>query len=150
MKIIQKIINETLIIFGILTVIFAILTFFIGDQAAGISTLFESGKIALHVKAIFQFFILSFLIALLKNFMYSNYMIKKLPRVLRQIILFVLCFILLVIMILICGWFSASVKLPWLLTAIAFILSFSSSIIITTIVEKKDDENMNSALEKFK
>lgn len=150
MKIIQKIINETLIIFGILTAIFAILTFFIGDQAAGVSTLFTCGNLAIPVKSIFQFFILSFLIALLKNFMYSNYMIKKLPRVLRQIILFVLCFILLVIMILICGWFSASAKLPWLLTAIAFILSFSSSIIITTIVEKKDDENMNSALEKFK
>ncbi len=150
MNTIQKIIDGTLTTFGMLTAIFAILTFFIGDQAAGISTLFESGKIALPVKAIFQFFILSFLIALLKNFMYSNYMIKKLPRVLRQIILFVLCFILLVIMILICGWFSASAKLPWLLTAIAFILSFSSSIIITTIVEKKDDENMNSALEKFK
>lgn len=150
MKTIQKIIDGTLTTFGMLTAIFAILTFFIGDQAAGISTLFESGKIVLPVKAIFQFFILSFLIALLKNFMYSNYMIKKLPRVLRQIILFVLCFILLVIMILICGWFSASAKLPWLLTAIAFILSFSSSIIITTIVEKKDDENMNSALEKFK
>ena len=150
MKTIQKIIDGTLTTFGMLTAIFAILTFYIGDQAAGISTLFESGKIALPVKSIFQFFILSFLIALLKNFMYSNYMIKKLPRVLRQIILFVLCFILLVIMILICGWFSASAKLPWLLTAIAFILSFSSSIIITTIVEKKDDENMNSALEKFK
>ena len=135
MKTIQKIIDGTLTTFGMLTAIFAILTFFIGDQAAGISTLFESGKIALPVKAIFQFFTLSFLIALLKNFMYSNYMIKKLP---------------LVIMILICGWFSASAKLPWLLTAIAFILSFSSSIIITTIVEKKDDENMNSALEKFK
>ena len=150
MKIIQKIINETLITFGILTAIFAILTFFIGDQAASVSTLFTCGNLAIPVKSIFQFFILSFLIALLKNFMYSNYMINKLPRVLRQIILFVLCFILLVIMILICGWFSASAKLPWLLTAIAFILSFSSSIIITTIVEKKDDENMNSALEKFK
>ena len=150
MRIIQKIINETLITFGILTAIFAILTFFIGDQAASVSTLFTCGNLAIPVKSIFQFFILSFLIALLKNFMYSNYMIKKLPRILRQIILFVLCFILLVIMILICGWFSASAKLPWLLTAIAFILSFSSSIIITTIVEKKDDENMNSALEKFK
>ena len=96
MKIIQKIINETLITFGILTAIFAILTFFIGDQAASISTLFTCGNLAIPVKSIFQFFILSFLIALLKNFMYSNYMIKKLPRVLRQILLFVLCFILLV------------------------------------------------------
>lgn len=150
MKTFQKIINETLITFGMLTVIFAILTFFIGVQAAGVSTLFTSGNFAIPVKSIFQFFILSFLIALLKNFMYSNYMIKKIPRALRQTILFILCFILLVIMILVCGWFSTDSKLPWLLTALAFVLSFSCTIIITTLLEKKDDEKMNSALEKFK
>jgi len=150
MKIIQKIINETLITFGILTAIFAILTFFIGDEAAGVSSLFESGKLAIPVKSVFQFFILSFMTALLKNLMYSNYMIKRLSRVLRQIILFVLCFILLVIMILVCGWFSTASKLPWLLTALAFVLSFSCTIIITTLLEKKDDEKMNGALEKFK
>ena len=82
--------------------------------------------------------------------MYSNYMIKKLPRVLRQILLFVLCFILLVFMILVCGWFSTDSKLPWLLTALAFVLSFSCTIIITTLLEKKDDDKMNSALENFK
>ena len=150
MKSIQKIINETLIIFGIITAIFAILTFFIGDEAAGVSSLFESGNFAIPVKSVFQFFILSFLTAIIKNCMYSNYMIKKLPRALRQILLFVLCFILLVIMILLCGWFSTDSKLPWLLTAIAFILSFSCTIIITTLLEKKDDDKMNSALEKFR
>ena len=150
MKSIQKIINETLITFGIITAIFAILTFFIGDEAAGVSSLFESGNFAIPVKSVFQFFILSFLTAIIKNCMYSNYMIKKLPRALRQILLFVLCFILLVIMILVCGWFSTDSKLPWLLTAIAFILSFSCTIIITTLLEKKDDDKMNSALEKFK
>ena len=150
MKSIQKIINETFITFGILTAIFAILTFFIGDEAAGVSSLFESGNFAIPVKSVFQFFILSFLTAIIKNCMYSNYMIKKLPRALRQILLFVLCFILLVIMILVCGWFSTDSKLPWLLTAIAFILSFSGTIIITILLEKKDDDKMNSALEKFK
>lgn len=41
-------------------------------------------------------------------------------------------------------------KLPWLLTAHAFVLSFSCTIIITTLLEKKDDDKMNSALENFK
>ena len=150
MRTIQKIINETLITFGILTAIFAILTVFVGEEAKSVSSLFESGNLAIPVKSVFQFFVLSFLTTLLKNGMYSNYMIKKLPRVLRQIILFVLCFILLVIMILVCGWFATNSKLPWLLTAIAFVLSFSSTIIITTILEQKDDDKMNSALEKFK
>ena len=150
MTTIQKIINETLITFGILTAIFAILTFFVGEEAKSVSSLFESGNLAIPVKSVFQFFVLSFLTTLLKNGMYSNYMIKKLPRVLRQIILFVLCFILLVIMILVCGWFAKNSKLPWLLTAIAFVLSFSSTIIITTILEQKDDDKMNNALEKFK
>ena len=150
MKTFQKIINETFVTFGILTALFAILTFFIGEEATRASTLFTCGNLTIPVKSIFQFFILSFLIALLKNFMYSNYMIKKLPRILRQIILFVLCFILLVIMILVCGWFSTDSKLSWLLTALAFVLSFSCTIIITTLLEKKDDDKMNSALEKFK
>jgi hypothetical protein len=53
-------------------------------------------------------------------------------------------------MILVCGWFTRDSKLPWLLTALAFVLSFSCTIIITTLLEKKDDEKMNGALEKFK
>lgn len=150
MKTIQKIIDETLITFGVLTVIFATLTFFVGEDAKSASSLFERGHLAIPVKSVFQFFILSFLIAISKNAMYSNYMIKKLSRMLRQIILFVLCFILLVIMILLCGWFSVNSKLPWLLTSLAFVLSFSCSIISTTLLEKKEDESMNSALEKFK
>ena len=103
-------------------------TFFIGEEAAGVSSLFESGCLAIPVKSVFQLFILSFMISLLKNFMYSNFMIKKLPRVLRQIILFILCFILLVIIILVCGWFSTDSKLPWLLTAMAFVLAFHAAL----------------------
>ena len=78
MRTIQKIINETLITFGILTAIFAILTVFVGEEAKSVSSLFESGNLAIPVKSVFQFFVLSFLTTLLKNGMYSNYMIKKL------------------------------------------------------------------------
>lgn len=150
MKTFQKIINETFITFGLLILIFAVLTFFVGDEAATVSTLFTSGNPAIPVKSIFQFLILSFLTAIIKNFVYSNFMIKIIPRILRQIILFILIFILLVVMILVCGWFSTDSKLPWLLTALAFVLSFSCTLIITSLLEKRNDYKMNTALKKFK
>ena len=150
MKTFQKIINETFITFGLLILIFAVLTFFVGDEAATVSTLFTSGNSAIPVKSIFQFLILSFLTAIIKNFVYSNFMIKIIPRILRQIILFILIFILLVVMILVCGWFSTDSKLPWLLTALAFVLSFSCTLIITSLLEKRNDYKMNTALKKFK
>ena len=46
-------------------------------------------------------------------------------------------------------WFPSDTKLPWLLTAVAFILSFSSSLVITTIIEKNDDQKMNDALKRY-
>lgn len=150
MKTFQKIINETFITFGLLILIFAVLTFFVGNEAANVSTLFTSGNPAIPVKSIFQFLILSFLTAIIKNFVYSNFMIKIIPRILRQIILFILIFILLVVMILVCGWFSTDSKLPWLLTALAFVLSFSCTLIITSLLKKRNDYKMNTALKKFK
>ncbi len=150
MKTFQKIINETFITFGLLILIFAVLTFFVGDEAVTVSTLFTSGNPAIPVKSIFQFLILSFLTAIIKNFVYSNFMIKIIPRILRQIILFILIFILLVVMILVCGWFSTDSKLPWLLTALAFVLSFSCTLIITSLLKKRNDYKMNTALKKFK
>ena len=150
MKTFQKIINETFITFGFLILIFAVLTFFVGDEAATVSTLFTSGNSTIPVKSIFQFLILSFLTAIIKNFVYSNFMIKIIPRIQRQIILFILIFILLVVMILVCGWFSTDSKLPWLLTALAFVLSFSCTLIITSLLEKRNDYKMNTALKKFK
>ena len=150
MKTFQKIINETFITFGLLILIFAVLTFFVGDEAATVSTLFTSGNSTIPVKSIFQFLILSFLTAIIKNFVYSNFMIKIIPRIQRQIILFILIFILLVVMILVCGWFSTDSKLPWLLTALAFVLSFSCTLIITSLLEKRNDYKMNTALKKFK
>ena len=149
MKTIHKIINETLTTFGILIAVFAILTFFVGEEAAGVSSLFESGNLAVPVKSIFQLLILSFLTTIIKNIMYSNYMIKKIPSIFRHIILFILCFIVLVIMILACRWFPSDIKLPWFLTAVAFILSFSSSLVITTIIEKNDNQKMNDALKRY-
>ena len=125
MKTIHKIINETLTTFGILIAVFAILTFFVGEEAAGVSSLFGSGNLAVPVKSIFQLLILSFLTTIIKNIMYSNYMIKKIPRIFRHIILFILCFIVLAIMILACRWFPSDTKLPWFLTAVAFILKVS-------------------------
>ena len=61
MKTIHKIINETLTTFGILIAVFAILTFFVGEEAAGVSSLFESGNLAVPVKSIFQLLILDLL-----------------------------------------------------------------------------------------
>lgn len=71
------------------------------------------------------------------------------PRIPRLIILFVLIFMILVFMILKFQWFSADQQLPWVLTAIAFVFSFTASTVTVVLKEKEENKKMTEALNSF-
>lgn len=150
MKKFFEILKEIIFTFGILVTIFLILTFTIGDKVQGVSNLFSFGKKAISVNTIFQLLILVTIVTFLKTFLSSNFMIKKISRTIRHIILFILIFILLIAMILIFDWFGYENQKPWILTTVAFLISFTVSTVVTELKQKTENQELQDALKKLK
>lgn len=150
MKKFFEILKEIIFTFGILVTIFLILTFTIGDRIQGVSNLFTYGKNAISVNTIFQLLILVTIVTFLKTFFSSNFMIKKISRTIRHIILFILIFILLIAMILIFDWFGCENQKPWILTTVAFLISFTVSTVVTELKQKTENQELQDALKKLK
>lgn len=150
MKKFFEILKEIIFTFGILVTIFLILTFTIGDKIQGVSNLFTYGKNAISVNTIFQLLILVTIVTLLKTFFSSNFMIKKISRTIRHIILFILIFILLIAMILIFDWFGYEKQKSWILTTVAFLISFTVSTVVTELKQKTENQELQDALKKLK
>ena len=146
MKKVFELSKDVLFTFGILILIFTVLALAVGNKAADISTLFMYGDKAISLGIIFQLFGLSLCVNLLKSFFNSNFMIKRISRTIRHIILFILVFILLVGMILFFNWFISDDKLPWILTSVAFIISFTVSTVITELKQKSETNELQDAL----
>ena len=146
MKKFFELFKDVLFTFGILILIFSLLALAVGNNAADISTLFIYGNQAISLGIIFQLLGLSLCTNMLKSFFNSNFMIKRISRTIRHILLFILIFILLVGMILFFNWFVSDEKLPWILTSIAFIISFTVSTVITELKQKKETKELQDAL----
>lgn len=146
---IVKYIERTLITFSILVLLFSLLNFFFDENVSKISLLFEFVKNALSLKLIFQLFIFSFVVNAITFFMGSDFMIKRMGRALRLVLMFILIFISLAVMIVLCHWFPPQETLPWLLTAIGFVLSFTMTVVIDSLKERHENEKINDALNKY-
>ena len=96
MKKILEILNDIFITFGIVMLVLLVIVVAIGNDARGMSSLFEFGASAISVHAILQILILCAGSNILKHIFYSDFMIKHLPRWSRILILFVAVYILLV------------------------------------------------------
>lgn len=146
MKKVFELSKDILFTFGILILIFTVLALAVGKKAADISTLFIYGNQAISLGIIFQLLGLSLCTNMLKSFFNSNFMIKRISRTIRHILLFILVFILLVGTILFFNWFVSDEKLPWILTSVAFIISFTVSTVITELKQKKETNELQDAL----
>ncbi len=151
MKKILEIIKDSIFTFGILVIIFSLLVAAIGEKILvnAQADIFIFGNAALSVSIIFELLGLAVITNLLKAFFYSDFMIKKMGRTFRHIILFILIFIVLIAMIIIFDWFSSDLLLAWILTTIAFVVSFVTSTIITELKQKKENQELQDALNKM-
>ncbi len=150
MKKILEILNDIFITFGIVMLVLLVIAVAIGNDARGMSSLFEFGASAISVPAILQILILCAGSNILKHIFYSDFMIKHLPRWSRILILFVVVYILLVFEILHFGWIGESNSRGWIFTSLAFVLSFTGSVVAITLKENAENKKMNDALSQYK
>ncbi|MBR6154879.1 MAG: DUF3021 family protein [Treponema sp.] len=132
-----------------IVLIFTLLTLALGEGAGSVSSLFRLGSAGIAVESLLQLFLLSFTFSLLKLIFLTDAIIKSLSAVLR----YILCFGLITIFILTFAfcfkWIPNEAKY-WLMFLACYVLSTAVSIIVSNLINKKEDKKLNDALRLIK
>ena len=131
--------------FAVIVLVFIFLTATIGKESEKISRLFLLGSEGIAIKTLIQLFSFAIVICLLKLFILTDMLFKNLKAAIRIVLFFVFTGIALAIFALAFEW-TQNVPEYWLLVYGSYALSTVVSILITRMLNKKEDKKMNTAL----
>ena len=136
--------------FGIIIVIFMILTLAVGDAAVGYSSFFEFGRRALSINTLFQLLALSLVIRACRELLLTDRWIRRMSMLIRNTLFFLTITIVIVLFVILCEWFPLSDMTAWTGFLISFALCSSIGVALSRIMEKAENRKMDQALERYK
>lgn len=136
--------------FGFVSIMMMIFTFFLGESAKELSTMFSLGSRGIPVETLLQYLILAILITCIRYF----FCWEKVGRYLSELWCDILTLgsILLVIVAFIVGfgWFPIHMWQPWALFGLCFVVCFVVSLWVMLQKTKIENEMLEENLEKMK
>lgn len=142
--------SQTFMIYGITTVILNIFIILFGTQAQEMSTIFSLGSKGMSISTNLQFLLAAAILVAISFVFEADFMIKRIPFIVRTILLFVIDLLIIIGFVLIFGWFPYNQPLPWVMFAVCFAISCIISTVISSISEKQENKKLEEALRKFK
>ena len=136
--------------YGIMVLIFVVLTDILGVTAQGYSTMFEMGKKGLSLNTLLQLFALAVIISVCRRILYSDGLIKSMSMIARTIIFFVAITVTIMLFVIFFGWFPINDISAWIGFFISFAICSAVAVIFSRIREHAENDRMNRALEKYK
>lgn len=143
-------IGQIFLIYGFTIICLNIFCILFGESAKEYSTIFALGKYGLSVVTMVQFFFVSVVIATLRFVFFTDGLIKKVPLVVRIISMFAIIILVMVVLIIRCGWFPVNKWQPWAMFFVCFGISAGVSTIVSVIKEKIENKKMEEALQRLK
>ena len=141
---------QTLMIFGLMVVFLSVCSCFAGDEGRIHSTLFSLGAEGMSMASLAQMLGLATLTTLIRALFFSDRLFKNLSVLARSIGMVICCIAVIVVFVVVFGWFPASNTLAWLFFALSFGICFAISLWITLSKQKRENEAMAEALERLK
>ncbi|MBP5451416.1 MAG: hypothetical protein J6Y16_04180 [Treponema sp.] len=142
-------IEKLLSTFAVIIMVFMILAFFIGDGAKEKSSLFSLGNQGLSLSTLIQLFALSLAVCLLNVIFLTDTFLKNMGVVLRYVLFFILTMAVLASFSIMFHWIPNKIKY-WLGVFVCFLVSTITSIFVSKLLSKREDEKLNSALKAIK
>jgi len=142
--------SQVFMLYGIIILFLSTFCRFFGEDGAAISTIFALGDKGLSVSTMFEFFLAIAIIVLLRFVFMTDIVIKKLPRVFRNIALLTTGLLVSVGFIFAFGWFKAEDGKAWVMFFVSFALSCGISTLVSAIAEKQENRRLEEALKRFK
>ena len=136
--------------FGIMVLMFVIITDMLGDSAKGYSTLFEMGGTGLSLNTLLQLFALAAIISVCRRVLYSDTLIKSMSMIARNVIFFVAITVTIMLFVIFFGWFPINDISAWIGFFVSFAICSAVAVVLSRIRERAENDRMNRALEKYK
>jgi len=143
-------IGQVFMIFGITMLILLVISLLFGESAREYSTMFTFGKEGIGVETMMQFLLASVFTVALRWFFFTDVLIKNMSVPLRSVGMVLSELLVIVVMILIFGWFPADEWLPWLMFFVSFGICFVVSMAVTVLRERMENRRMEEALERLR
>ncbi len=141
---------QALMIFGLMVVFLSVCSCLAGDDGKIHSTLFSLGAEGMSMASLAQMLGLAALTTVIRAIFLSDGLFKKLSMLARTIGMVACCVAVIVVFVVVFGWFPANNALAWLFFALSFGICFAVSLWITLSKQKRENEAMAEALERLK
>lgn len=141
---------QALMIFGLMVVFLSICSCLAGDEGKAHSSLFSLGTDGMSMASLAQMLGLSILVTLIRAIFFSDRLFKRLSVSARTVGMIASCVAVIVLFVVLFGWFPADNALAWVFFALSFGICFTVSLWLTLSRQKRENEAMAKALERLK
>lgn len=141
---------QVLTVFGFSMLTLNLLCFLVGESAAEISPMFALGRRGIPVEIVFQFFAVAFLVVGARFVFFTDVVIKGMPLWLRTMCMLGTVVAVIVLFVLLFGWFPVDMWQPWVMFVVCFGLCFLGSYSVMAWKEKMENKRMDEALQRLK
>lgn len=148
-KTVFDIIGQIFTIFGFTVICLIVFVYIFGEDAKGYSTIFSFGDRGLSLSTLAQFMLTSTIIVILRQFFFTDIILKRVSMVIRTIGMFCSVVIMIGLFAWIFIWFPVTKVKPWIMFLVCFVVSAGISTFISVAKEKINNKRMQEALEKL-
>ncbi len=142
--------SQVFMIFGVTAAILMVFCLLFGESAQGYSTIFRLGSDGISLVTMFQFLLAIMCTITLRWLFMTEIVIRRMPLVVRIVLLFASVFAMILGFVFFCGWFPVSDPTAWLMFLLSFAVSCGISTLISVLYERTENKKLAQALLKHK
>lgn len=142
--------SKVFMIYGITTGLLNVFCILFGDMAKDFSTMFSLAGKGVSVATSMQFLLAVTAVIIMRMVFMTDMLIKDMALPARITAMFASVFALMIVFILIFGWFPSNDPLAWILFAVCFTVSCAVSVMISTAAERQENRRLEEALHRIK
>ena len=136
--------------FGIIVMIFVVLSLVLPEEVGELSSLFALGKTGITNATLLQLLILAVLISISQAIFLTDRVFSKMAIILRNILFFLTVLVMIILFVVIFKWFPIADMKSWIGFFISYVICTSTGIFISRWGENKENRKMEEALRKYR
>lgn len=141
--------NQVFVIFGCTVLCLMVFVSLLGEEAKGVSAIFQLGSEGIAVSTLCQYLLLAVIITSLQWLFFTDCFIKKASITIRIVSMFVSVVLVIAVLAVVFGWFPVYMWQAWLGFFICFAISTAISTAVSLLKERIDNAKLQEALERF-
>lgn len=143
-------IGQVFMIFGFTMLLLSVFCLLFGESAKEYSTMFTLGKEGIRIGTMMQFLLASVFTVTLRWLFFTDVFLKNMSVPLRAVGMVISELLVIIVLILLFGWFPVDEWLPWLMFFTSFAICFVVSVTVTVFKERMENKRMEEALERLR